>query len=113
MNSGGKLVKSAAEKARVLNEQFKLAFSSGVQLSFEEFEQQSEMDTSGSSYAKLKDIDIKEQGVAKLLQSINLHKASGPDNIHLQVLKELAQELAPILTYIFRRSLALGEVPSD
>ncbi|MEG7525297.1 MAG: reverse transcriptase domain-containing protein, partial [Chromatiales bacterium] len=26
---------------------------------------------------------------------------------------ELAQELAPILTYIFRRSLALGEVPSD
>ena len=40
-------------------------------------------------------------------------KAQGPDNIHPRILKELAVEIAPSLTLIFRKSYETGEVPTD
>ena len=33
------------------------------------------------------DIIITENGINKLLQNINIHKASGPDNIHGRILR--------------------------
>ena len=59
------------------------------------------------------DIDISREGVLKLLKKINPNKASGPDMIAARILKDMAEELAPILTEIFRRTLADGEVPVD
>ena len=41
---------------------------------------------------------IRQVGVCKLLDEINLNKASGPDNILGRVLKELANEIDPVLT---------------
>ena len=59
------------------------------------------------------EINITCAGVLKLLQKLNPNKATGPDNIRPKILKELAAEIAPILTIIFRRSLETGEVPPD
>jgi hypothetical protein len=58
-------------------------------------------------------INIACAGVLKLLQKLNPNKAAGPDNIRPKILNELAAEIAPILTIIFRRSLETGEVPPD
>jgi hypothetical protein len=52
------------------------------------------------------DIQITENGVAKLLHNLNPHKAAGPDNITPRVLKELSSEVSSILTLIFRKSYA-------
>jgi len=49
--------------------------------------------------------DYSEEGVAKLLKEINPYKASGPDEIPCRVLKELAVELAPVVTALFCQTL--------
>ena len=67
----------------------------------------------GQPYPPIPDIDTSREGVLKLLKKINPNKASGPDMIPARILKDLAEELAPILTEIFRRTLADGEVPVD
>ena len=53
------------------------------------------------------------QGIAKLLNDLNSHKASGPDLISTRFLKETADVIAPLLQIIFKVSLNSGEVPSD
>ena len=59
------------------------------------------------------DIDISVSGVLKLLQGLNLSKAAGQDTIKPVVLKELANEIAPIVTAIFQLSLDTGTVRPD
>lgn len=43
--------------------------------------------------------------VRRTLSRVKIHKASGPDNIPGRVLRECADQLAPVLTYIFNISL--------
>jgi hypothetical protein len=57
------------------------------------------------------DITITCEGIAKLLLSMNPNKEAGPDEIKPRVLKDLATEIAPILTIIFEISLESGVVP--
>ena len=52
-------------------------------------------------------------GVKKLLDSLDSHKATGPDNIPTQLLKQLNPELSPALTIIVEASLQQCQVPSD
>ena len=40
-----------------------------------------------SQHTQMPDIIITENGINKLLQNINIHKASGPDNIQAEYLK--------------------------
>jgi hypothetical protein len=49
----------------------------------------------------------------ELLLSLNPSKAPGPDKIKPRVLKELATEIAPILTIIFQISLESGVENTD
>jgi hypothetical protein len=58
-------------------------------------------------------INISSAGVSKLLCNLNPHKACGLDNIHGRVLKELNEQVAPILTFICSKSLKSGEIPKD
>jgi len=44
-------------------------------------------------------------GVKELLDNLDSHKASGPDNIPTQLLKQLSPELSPAPTMIFEASL--------
>ena len=59
------------------------------------------------------DIDLSTSSVQKLLDNLKPHKASGPDSIPPMVLKELSNEIAPLLEIISRRSLTTGQVPED
>ena len=58
-------------------------------------------------------IEITEPGVRKMLEKLQVHKASGPDEIGPQILKNLASTIAPILTIIYRRSYETGRIPDD
>jgi hypothetical protein len=52
-------------------------------------------------------------GVYKLLKNQKPHKATGPDEVPAFILRSAAQQLAPILTQIYRHSLDIGAVPQD
>ena len=52
------------------------------------------------------DITVDPKGVAKLLDRLNVHKASGPDGLNARVLKECSNEISPILALIYNESLA-------
>jgi len=43
--------------------------------------------------------------VAQLLTNIQPYKASGPNNLPTQFLKEVANEIAPVLTVVFQELL--------
>ena len=48
---------------------------------------------------------VETNGVLELLQSLNIHKACGPDEIPAHLLKEACKEIAPSLSFIFQASL--------
>ena len=52
------------------------------------------------------------EGVYDLLQNIQQRKASGPDNLPAWFLKDVAYEISPILSLLFRASLGQGMLPS-
>lgn len=49
--------------------------------------------------------------VAKKLVALKVSKSAGPDNIHLRILKELANELCTPLSLIFNLSLNESVLP--
>ncbi|KFW04470.1 hypothetical protein N327_11216, partial [Fulmarus glacialis] len=56
---------------------------------------------------------VGEDQVRDHLRNLKVHKSMGPDEIHLQVLRELANEVAKSLPIIFEKSWQSGEVPTD
>ena len=61
----------------------------------------------------MQNITISVSCISKQLLKLNPGKAAGPDNISPHILKELHNEIAPILTDIFNTSLSEGIVPDD
>ena len=57
-------------------------------------------------------ITVHIEGEAQLLTNIHPHKASGLDNLPAQFLKEVANEIAPVLTVAFQASLDQGHLPN-
>ncbi len=104
LRENGKTTDNPEEKANILNKQFQSVF-------------QKETTTmplnNNSPHHTIPDIDITENGVRKMLERLKPHKAMGPDEIGPRILKELAPTIAPMLTSIYRKSYATGEVPDD
>ena len=61
----------------------------------------------------MEQIHINDKGVLNLLNSLNPHKACGPDNINSRVIKDLKDQVAPILTKIYATSIETGTIPKD
>ena len=61
----------------------------------------------------MQDIKISTAGVNKLLSGLNVSKAAGPDAIRPIALKELCQEITPVVALIFQTSFDSGIVPAD
>jgi hypothetical protein len=91
----GQLVADTKQKANILNEQFKSVFTT---------ESIDNIPNKGvSAHPDIPPLIITTPGIRKLLDNINPHKASGPDNISGRILKDLQNFTAPILTIIFSK----------
>ena len=71
------------------------------------------MRTTEDQFPVTENIDITLNGVIKLLKDLNSTKSPGPDNLGPKVLKELADEVAPLLLLVYKKSLETGEVPDE
>ena len=100
-----KLCTSDKAKAEALNSQFKSVFTC---------EPPSNVPSKGNSpYARIPTLLIDTAGVEKQLSSLNPVKASGPDELPPRLLKTVAHELAPALTFLFQQSYDTGTVPTQ
>ena len=86
------------DTANILNSQFQKAFSSTEDVTEKEFKDKCKMT---GTYPTMPEINITENGVTKLLNNLNVHKAAGPDNITPRF-ERLSSEISPILTLIFK-----------
>ncbi len=102
----GQLHPDACKKAEILNKQFTSVFTSDKQ------DMHASTVIEGPSIPSISDITVSSTGVAKMLNNLNVKKACGPDYLACRLLKELAEELAPIYADIFQCSLDTGELPS-
>ena len=57
-------------------------------------------DKSPSPHPQMENINITTPGILTLIQNLNIHNASGPDQISTILLKETAEVTAPILKLI-------------
>ena len=56
------------------------------------------------------DIHITQKGFEKLFLHLNPNKSNGPDGLSPRLVTELASQIAPVLTKIFKLSLESGEI---
>ena len=96
----------AKVKAEILNNQFTSVFTT-------EDPSKPLPDLGPSPHPTVADITVQQNGVNKLLQHLNPHKATGPDEVSARLLKETAQQVAPALTLLFQASLDQGTVPEE
>jgi hypothetical protein len=61
----------------------------------------------------ISDLEITELGVIKLLNSLKAGKASGVDLLTARPLKECADSVTRIVTFIFNQSISEGTLPED
>ena len=87
------------QKANILNRQFISVVTDNTKTSLP--------DLGPSQYPSMEDITVSCEGVVKLLKNLKPHKAAGPDDIPLMLLKE-----APAITLLFQDSLNQGNTPS-
>ena len=70
-------------------------------------------DSNLNSIPVMQDIEISLNGLLKLLKNPTPGKAAGPDKLKPLLLKELRDEIAPIIKVIFEKSLQIGKLPSE
>ena len=61
----------------------------------------------------MEDFSISVASILKLLQNLKPGKAAGPDRLKPLLLKELREEIAPIMQVIFECSIQTGKLPTE
>ena len=100
----GKVHTDDKEKANILNTQFTSVFSNDDAIT----------PTMKSRRSRsTPEIIITINGVKKLMEKINPHKASGSDMVSAKFLKEVATEISPALTLLINASILQSIIPTD
>ena len=127
LNHGHKLVTNTAEKADIHNLHFQSVFTTKEPLSLSRLCKMKLHDAADSgkipsellppemqkSTPVMEDFSISVAGILKLLKNLKPGKAAGPDRLKPILLKELCEEIAPIIQVIFERSIQTGKLPAE
>ena len=127
LQKGNGLVTDTTEKADLHNQQFQSVFTTKAPLSLSRLCQIQILDMTDcgkmrhdavpdgilNTNPKMEEFSISCNGILKLLQNLKPFKAAGPDKLKPLLLKELREEIAPIIQIIFERSLQTGKLPAD
>ena len=127
LKQGNRLITAIAEKADVHNLQFQSVFTTKEPLSLTRICKMKLQDMADcgklspealppgvlKSTPVMEDFSISVAGILKLLQNLKPGKAVGPDRLKLLLLKELREEIAPIMQVIFERSIQTGKLPTE
>ena len=106
IKNNGILYHDSKTKAELLSHQFKSVFTMD--------DDTDHLPTmSHPKYPNIENITISIEGVEKLLDNINIHKASGPDKVPNIILKTCSKEISPALANIFQQSLHTGTLQND
>ena len=93
-------------QANILNRQFSSVFNQNETPS-------TIKDKGPSPYETMPPIKVTNQGVLKLLRNLNIHKATGPDNVPSRLLKAVAPQISPTFTTFFQASIDQGKIPME
>ena len=113
LKNEGKLESDPEKQAEILNKHFSTVFNAKNNITEEEFEQRCPKPPNQPNYPQCNDIHITENGVRKLLLSLDPHKAPGPDGLTPKLLKTVAEEITPSVTLLYKASYLSGQLPSD
>ena len=100
----GNLTQTEEEAAKALNEYYQSVFTADDGST-------ETPDFPEKNQERLSDVTFMWETVEDLLSKRDPNKAAGPDGVENRILKECAEELAPILTDLFKKSMDVGEVP--
>ncbi len=102
LRSGGQINTTPAAQAEMLSlPQFSQGKTDSMQ------------DKGPSPHPEIPPIRITVNCLYKQLAGLNVKKATVPDNISARVMSECAEQLAPVLSFIYQQSLVSGDVPLD
>jgi len=104
LSHNGSMHTDPSQKAEILNNFFASIFTNDTSTS---------PTLEKSHTPDIAPITVDIYGVKNLLDNLDPHKATGPDNIPTRLLKQLSAELAPVLTMVFQASLEQSHVPAD
>ena len=105
LKDGNSLASSGLEKASLLNRVLIKNYNTKVpELSTQDV-------SSFSSNLPVNEFLCTEEDVVDLISILDTSKASGPDGISAKMLKGVRHSIAPHLTALFNKSIALGQIP--